>query len=304
MVESMKKLSYIILISILSLSICSNVFACEMSDQYKNWLELSDEERMNAPEPAYCKDVYKDPEEEASVSNITKRVFSDPSYIKVLKDASQPRYITPTITDVKYQGSANVCWAFSTLGMLEILAARDNFGLLDFSEKHMVYMLSDRLFTDYNNTDGYNVDVDTGGNIQLAVNYLYQAKGPVYESEVPFDESNAQVSSSGYVGLKTDYLVDNYYAGNYSTGACTTSQLSTFKELIYENGSVGVSIRISTSEPTLHNGKYLWYSGAADSSHPENHAVILVGSRLQLRDEFIVDLCFPVFHHQQTVQLV
>ena len=273
----MKKLSYIILISILSLSLSSNVFACEMSEQYKAWLNLSKEERKNAPEPAYCRDAYMNPATETTVEDMTKRVFNDPSYIKVLKDASSSRYLTPTITPVKYQGSANVCWAFTTLGMLEILAARDNFGLLDFSEKHLVYMLSNRLFTDYDNTEGYNIDVDSGGNIGIAVNYLYQAKGPVYEEQVRFDESSDPVSSNGYVGLKGDYLVDNYYIGNYDAGACTSSQLTTFKEMIYNNGSVGVSIRIYTSEPYMHNSKYLNYNGPADNSHPENHAVILVG---------------------------
>ena len=269
----MKKLSVIILISIFSLGICSNVFACEMSEQYKEWLKLSSEERKKVIEPYYCKEAYQEQPTSMSISDINKLVFKDPSYLDVLKGTNDSSYITPTLTPAKYQDGSGSCWAFSSIGMLETLAAKDNYGLLDLSEKHMIFMLSNKLFTNYTNPDGFNLDTRSGGNINITTNYIYSSNGPVYESQVPFDDSPDPVSSNGYIGLKTDFLLNNYYRGDYNRGSCTDSQIKLLKQFIYQYGSVGISIKMSTVEPAFKGGKYLNYQGREG----KDHAVILVG---------------------------
>ncbi len=277
----MRKFGLFFLITVLSLSICSNVFACTMSKQYEEWLNLSDEEKKNTPTPTYCQELYMDPTETKSINEINKRVFKDSNYLKVMAGATDSSYINPYLTPVKNQMSTGICWIFSSIGMLEHLALKDNYGLLDFSERHVIHMLSNKLFTDYTypSTFSYeepyklNVDYLSGGTIQMASNYFYRMDGPVYESEMPFQNSVNPAPSAPFVNLKGHFLLDNYYEGQYDRNSCTDAQLRKFKELIYQYGSVGVTIKMATDSTSLKDGMYLNYTGYA----LVDHAVVLVG---------------------------
>jgi len=80
------------------------------------------------------------------------------------------------ISPIKDQGEDGVCWAFSSVGVLESSLLKQN-GLTkldtyDFSENHMRYALS----SEGNNDLGFVRKHDDGGNFKMALAYLTRSE--------------------------------------------------------------------------------------------------------------------------------
>lgn len=88
---------------------------------------------------------------------------------------------------VKNQGTTQDCWTFANNTALETNLQLKNNQKYDFSERHMTYATS-KQFKDGINPEGHNRKVTEGGNSAIAMGYYASGRGPVIETDMPFDE--------------------------------------------------------------------------------------------------------------------
>ena len=94
-----------------------------------------------------------------------KNILGNPTY-DMRKDIRIP---------IKNQGRTDTCWTFSTLSILETNLAKTKNEYIDLSERHMEYSTS-KTFLDGINTEGFNREVDSGGNALLGLAYITSRK--------------------------------------------------------------------------------------------------------------------------------
>ena len=203
----MKKLKkifilFISLIFILILLMNQKVFAdidsinkMEYSEEFKRWLELSDEEKENTIQPRMY-DLQP-----------TTFVSKNPLYkIRLLGASINKTYslknIIPSNLIIRDQMNTNSCWAFAVLSSLETNLALTNYKktntdlnskVYDFSERHMEYATSKTFKDGVQNKIGYNREVGNGGNWTLAQSYLTNGSGAINESDMPFENNESQI---------------------------------------------------------------------------------------------------------------
>ena len=126
----MKKQKKIIIIQILVFMVillsCCKVYATdddvtiEISEDYKKYLELSDEEKENVIIPL----MYDIPKTSSKITSPLK-------VAKILKATVDAKYslkdVIPANMVIKNQQQTNSCWTFASLGMLESTLALMNY---------------------------------------------------------------------------------------------------------------------------------------------------------------------------------
>lgn len=249
---------------------------CSISDEYKEWEKLSDEEKANTIMPPLCdgnedsiEPYFTDIEKELNeVSDVTSKLPS--SY-----DASLEGKTNKTEW-VKDQLSTGGCWAFATTTSLERLTQRRLNISNTYSTRHMEYA-NTRDFSDGTNETGYYRELGTGGNYYMVGSYLANGYGPIAESEMEF-ENNEDPISITQIQNKNAILDVNDILLNYDskTGVCDPAEIEQIKQYVYENGSVVITTRLLHSDSNYYNyaTNSFYYD---DSSYPINHAVTIVG---------------------------
>ena len=162
---------------------------CEKSEEYINYETLSDEEKKNVIEPLYCKDPNKnDPFK--SLDYKLKASLSDSSY----NSAS-----AGFVTSPKWQGVLGTCWSFAAIGAVESNALKNGLQEYDFSDSHMIFGVLAAGYSDELGKYGkyYTEDLN-GGSITYASSYYFNNGGQVFESEMPYSDTNTLISSSQY----------------------------------------------------------------------------------------------------------
>ena len=259
---------------------------CEMSEEYKSWIELSDEERANSIQPPFCKSTIRDQYSAKVILDSNKYGELDINERKDLElkaSVSQSRYNAVDdgiITSVKNQGNTNTCWAFTSNSLIETVALKSGLGTYDFSERHIEYAVTRNGFTEnYIKTNGYNRNIDAGGNSSMSSSYYFRHEGPVLESTMPFVNSISKISINSLPNTGAVLDIDNYEYEYFSeNSACTQSQIANIKQRIVTHGSAGASMYFN--ESYLTGGKFYYYRGnTADinKSEKSNHAVTIVG---------------------------
>ncbi len=174
----------------------------EYSEEYEQWLQLSDEEKENTIEPRKYDIITQ--KDNATYLKELNNVFRVQQLLRATISAKYSlKDIIPENVTIKNQMTTNSCWAFATIGMLEShLALKDKNDsnttvTYDFSEKHMNYATAKSAFLNgETNEYGYTKKLSDGGNIYLATQYMANGLGVVNESDLPFENSEENIDIS------------------------------------------------------------------------------------------------------------
>lgn len=255
----------------------------EYSEDFKKWLELSDEERQNVMMPR----MYEVPNTKVEYKNLLYKA-------KMLKASMNNKYnlkdIIPDNLAIRNQQQTNTCWAFARLSSLETNLALYNYRnginlskIYDFSERHMEYATSRFFANNVENPVGYNRTVGDGGTRLMADSYLANGYGAIPESEMPF-ENNENIIDISQVQNKTisTQLYDTVEFPDYNTktGAEKTDIMNQIKQQIQNYGSIYAALHGNSSSTTdfscYNNETGAKFCNNSDE-HPANHAVSIIG---------------------------
>ena len=212
------------------------------------------------------------------------------SYIdgtEITKAAAYPStYKTANLPDVRDQGSYGVCWAFSTISLIETnLIKKDLVSSdIDLSELHLVNYTYNCVNDPLGGLEGDINKFDTshgsvmqyGGNVEMAANSLLDWEGAVNEDVVPYTTEyvrqveNNQLDDSLAYGKDVAH-VQNFYRVN------TTSK-EDIKKAVMDYGAVSISYWSAQSS----NWSTQYYNSLTAAyycpeGHTTNHAVNIVG---------------------------
>ncbi len=177
------------------------------------------------------------------------------------------------ITGVKNQHPFGICWAFGMASILETSLLAQNQGSFDLSEEHLAYFFANRENDPLNHTAGdYNYNIQgyhNGGNDTLASIFLTSWSGMTTEKSVPLptDPNHIEDNSVEIPASKA------YETAAYLTDATFSDySVDRMKQLLYENDSVAIAIRMEDKYYNPDTASYCWPEGGKI-----NHVVTVVG---------------------------
>ena len=279
----------VILAATIILTICTStrIFAkneeIEYSEDFKQWLELSDEERQKVMMPRMYDVPYTYIDSKNPLLNA-----------RLLKASINTRYslkdVIPANLVIKNQMQTNSCWAFAALSTLETNLALSNYKrgvqlskIYDFSERHMEYATTRTFPNDKINKYGYTRNVGDGGIYQFVSSYLINGSGAIQEAEMPF-ENNENTVDISEIQNKTvsSQVCETVEFPDYSkaTGDEKTEIMNRIKQHIQNYGAVQASIHGASSDISALSC-YNNNTGAKYCSssyiHKIDHAVSIIG---------------------------
>ncbi|MCI9063710.1 MAG: hypothetical protein HFJ17_03815 [Clostridia bacterium] len=257
----------------------------QYTEEYKQWLELPDDQRKKIVEPT--KYVFNETlsNEEAIYTNknITLNTLNEvlrASVFSTNKKFSLNDYIGNNII-IKDQNPTNSCWAFATLSSLETNLALKNYTnkvpekLYDYSEKHMVYSMTNSFLNGQVNYKGWNKEASQGGTFIMSTAYLTNGSGAINENDMPFDKKEDKIDISQIQNKTVQTTVNDirYFNQMYCLkdsvidtkgNTIDQSNLATLKQEMKEhistNGSIYAGIYMTKS---IAGDKYLKYNTGA-----------------------------------------
>ena len=261
----------------------------EYSESYKEWLNLSDEEKAKTVEPRKY-NIITENSNESSLKNMDN-IFK---IQQMLKASVNPTYDLrddiPENVKIRNQKKTNSCWAFATLGVLEShLALEDKKNsrtaiAYDFSESHMDYStVRTGIFTNNEiNKFGYTRELKDGGNIYMATQYLANGFGAVDEEDFPFIDRDDQATQDNNEKIDfSDIQNQEVKTTLYDTVMFDEDDpeiIQKMKQHIINYG--GLSVRIHGNN--MLSGNY--YNNATGaiycdnrSEEPMDHGVVIIG---------------------------
>lgn len=266
-----------------SMDLESKLAVDEYSEEYEQWLQLSDEEKENTIEPRkYDIEMQKDNQtylkELNNVFRVQKLLRATISADYNLKD------VIPENVTIKNQMSTNSCWAFATIGMLEShLALKDKNDsdptvTYDFSERHMNYATAKSAFlNNATNEYGYTKKLSDGGNIFLATQYMANGLGVINESDMPFVDSEENIDISEIQNQEvqaTLYDTVEFPVTDVSERAEIMPQI---KEHIVNYGGIYAGIHGANILSDSYNNKTGAIYCTNPMTDPLDHTVVIIG---------------------------
>lgn len=255
----------------------------EYSEDFKNWLELSDEEKKKVMQPR----MYDIIPTNTIPNNLLYRA-------RLLGASANSRYslkdVIPSNLTIRNQQQTQACWAFAALSSLETNIALSNYKngtntskVYDYSERHMEYANSKTFANNKENKSGYNRSVNSGGQWYLAESYLTNGLGAIDEKDMPF-ENNADVIDISAIQNKTvtSQVYDTIDFADYrvQTDEKKAEIMNEIKQHIQNYGSVFASIHGNSSSISAFNC-YNNETGAKFCNstilHGADHAVSIIG---------------------------
>lgn len=271
----------------------------ECTEEYKVWMELSDEEKEKVLEPRKYNIEMNDGNNATLLKNsriATKNVYS---LLKSTASYTDKKFNLKNLIannmKMKDQKQTNTCWTFAAMSSLETNLALKNYyankteKLYDFSERHMAYMMS-QSFTEGTNKYGWDVKVSDGGHSVMTTSYLTNGTGAINESDMPFENNENDISlkevqgkmvqttlgdTIQFPGIKS---IDMFkYATNEEVKQNVENLKRQMKEHIISSGSINAGMYM----PELLGDDYLKYETSAiycnSILNMANHAVSIVG---------------------------
>jgi len=216
---------------------------CEFSDEYLEWLKLPEEERKKYFRPEICKN------EEIIINDFfTPNLYSFYNDFDSTNDTLPEKYDLRNVngisyvTSVKDQKETGLCWAFSSLSVIESNLKREGLDY-DLSETHVGYSTS-YYFKDGVNEEGrYDYYAGEGGRpFETFSTYTTNGKGPILESEMNFDDYYNYDAESGLdyskylkeinlseIQNKTVVIDINKIKNDHSSNGCTNEKIKQIK---------------------------------------------------------------------------
>lgn len=259
----------------------------DYTKDYKKWLDLPEEVKANSIEP----DPYGTPY--SGFSTNKKYALGLSGYGKANPSNFDLRkMLNLTVKNQMHTGS---CWAFSTTTLLE-----SNIGLHTkvtsplFSARHIEYATS-KTFLDGINKNGYDREIDEGGNSLYSFSYCTSGFGPVLEDDMPFKDSGEKIKLSE-INKKPAKKIEEYirfpsihkknlygitvYMDN-SSKILTSAQVSDIREQLKKHITVNGGIITSIHMEAKYFNTGSLTSGTAyycnDNLAETNHLVTIVG---------------------------
>ncbi len=195
-------------------------------------------------------------------------------------------YKTQNLPAVRNQGSYGVCWAFSTMSLVEINLLKKNLvsSDIDLSELHLINYtyncVEDPLGGLAGDKNEFNSSFGSimqfGGNVELAANSLVDWEGAVDEKTLPLTIENAKKVENNEIGDSLAYSdtvahVQDFYVIN-------TSSANDIKNAVMNYGAVSISYYTDQSyslSTNYYNSVTHAYYCNQEMTH--NHAVTIVG---------------------------
>ena len=275
-----KRILYIIAVLLCTFTfttVKADIVECEITDEFKRYMKLSEEEKRNYLQPEMCKSNgladynLKDNQTENSDERI-----SSIGGIEFGKAASYPSYYKASSTAVRNQKQTPTCWAYASTTILESFLIKKYNTTYTFSPQHLNYFES-QSFSDYSpNPFGSIRTVNNGGTFSDSASYYMNHYGPVFESTVPTNnsvETLPNISASGIIGQKNVLDVNSIeHVFRSEAGNCTSAEKDKIKSLIYNYGPTGASIMYNSNYVSS-NGAYIYKSAEGDT----NHKITIVG---------------------------
>lgn len=282
--KKQKKFLVQIIVFFMVLLSCYKIFATdnsetiELSEDYKKYLELSDEEKEKVIAPR----MYDIPKTTRTVTNPLKLA-------KLLGATVESSYslrdVIPANMVIKNQQKTNSCWAFASLGMLESTLALKDYKngkspiVYDFSERHMEYATS-YTFKDGVNKNGFNRSVGNGAIFNVALSYLTNGMGAISEADMPFENNTDLIELSKIQNKEVKTQVnDTIDFPSYTSTEDTTQIKQQMKEHIKSYG--GIYDTIHTTSSLVNSECYNNKTGAIycddSTTHNINHGILIVG---------------------------
>jgi len=250
----------------------------EYTDEYKQWLTLSEDEHSCVSEPR----MYYVP----NVTYISNNPLKSTRINNVLPTYYNLRDIIPENLVIKDQMDTDSCWSFAAIAALETTLALKDYQngiateVYDFSERHMAYSISKLSLTgdtsEYKH--GLNRYVYNGGNFEIALLYLTNGMGAVDEESMPFVNSKSSRNINDILNKKvTAQVLDTIDFPSYDITAMSNDELEEAKNKIKYHimnyGGVNVSVN---GNKALTLPTFSIYCHDAQKC-PVNHAVVIVG---------------------------
>ena len=267
----------IVLFTIVFLVFLSNdyVYAIDMctpSDEYLEYMKLSDDEKSKVIEPIYCSEI----SDSKSLLSGFKNGLSIVSGINY--PSRYNSYDEGYVTEPKNQGHVGACWSFSAISNIETNALKNGLKKYDFSEAHMLYSLVSAGYSDDEGKAGkYVTNSLNGGKVTYPATYYFNNVGQLLEDEWPFPMNDKTITSSEYKKGKDIITVKNYYLSNLKTSneMCTNDDIAKAKDIIYNTGSIQATIYMD--EALFSDSKKNYYLASSTDANSINHAVVIVG---------------------------
>lgn len=255
---------------------------CEYTDEFKEYMKLSDEKKKQTIMPFMCK---------ISGVNLVESNVSSMGSTNVSKFDLRT---IGKVTSVKNQENTNSCWAFATNSSLESNLLVNNYGEYDLSESHME--LSTQNTFELNRTS-FNRRIGSGGNYLISSAYLLNHRGPIFESKLGFNDfknlfdenanlkNNVSFDVSNVDKYKNDIETDEVVLLSNESGTCgDLDSINEIKKYLVNYGAIAsnlywdtnfLSYNVVQSEKKITLGSYYYYDGTESQS--VNHGVTIVG---------------------------
>ncbi len=187
-------------------------------------------------------------------------------------EMASPDYMTPDLPEVRNQNPYGTCWAFASIGGMEIDLIKSGASSdIDLSEFFLIYYAAHNY--PYPKSGGEDdiasrgtAALTQGGNREIAMYFLSVLIGTTTEVDNPYDDAAGMTP-----GNMTDIAAQ--LTGAYRIDATDRDLI---KQMIREHGAVGASVAMPDSSNTgrVYRRNDLYLYGEEESS---NHSVLLVG---------------------------
>ena len=254
----------------------------EPTEEYKEYMNLSDEEKAKVLEPKKY-DVIA-PKSNSEYLNQLSNVLRIGNLLENSLDTDYDlRAIILNNVAIRNQMQTDSCWAFAGIGMLESnLGMRDyrmgNTGnIYDFSERHMFYSSKRSMFNNNEvNEYGYTTGI-SGGNFKEVQNYFINGMGAIKEADMPFENNENLINLSDI--QNKDVVTTLYDTIEFESIADVgkAELMAKMKETITNYGGIFAGVHgAQLISDAYNNATGAIYCDSA-TEYKMDHAVVIIG---------------------------